>query len=142
MRGLLILSFVLLATAFTGAASAQTQSNDWPRVGAARLVTANGDPAAGEPVWLFADQAKEHQHAHLKALWATTTNERGRFVLRAPYRGKIRRAAVQNDGYVNFEIVAGAEGRSLWYWAFPARWNGSGWDVEPAILPRRIPPAL
>ena len=142
MRKLSTLLLLLLATVFPASSAAQAQSDDWPRLEASRLVTADGAPAPGEPVWLFVDRERDYRHAVFHAVWSTTTNARGRFVLRAPYRGRIRQAAELNGGWTNFELVAGAEGSSFWYSGFPAYWNGSGWDVETGALPRRIPPAL
>jgi hypothetical protein len=104
----------------------------------------DGAPAPGEPVWLFVDREREFRHAMFHAVWSTTTNERGRFVLRAPYRGRIKQAAELNGGWANFEFVGGAEGSSFWYSGFPAYWNGAGWEVERGRLGlhRRIKPAL
>ena len=140
VRRLLILSVTVFALAVPASAGATTQSDDWPRLGASRLVTADGAFARGEPVWLFVATSDERRHSVAHSFWATTTNERGRFVLRAPYRGKIRHAAEHNSGWANFDLVGGAEGSSFWVWSFPAYWNGSGWDVERGALPRLITP--
>jgi len=139
---LLIFAITLLAFALPASAGATSPSDDWPRLGASRLVTADGALAAGEPVWLFLDKADEHRHSVSHSLWATTSAERGGFVLRAPYRGPIKHAAERNGGWANFEIAAGNDASELWFWEFPAHWNGSGWEVERGALPRRIPPVL
>ena len=139
MRRLLILSIAVVGVVVPPAGAVTSQSDDWPRLGASRLVTADGVFAAGEPVWLFVEKAGEHRHTVSHPLWATTTGKRGRFVLRAPYRGQIKHAAARNGGSANFELVAGND--IFWLWDFPARWTGSGWEIERGGLPGRIRPA-
>jgi hypothetical protein len=108
-----------------------------PLVGHSRAVTLAGHAAAGASVTMYPDVPPKHTRAVLHPAWMTTTGARGRFTLRAAFRGNVERAANQNGGWVNFMVIIVGKHRFA-VWEFPAHWSSGSWHLDPGSLPRSI----
>jgi hypothetical protein len=132
-----VLSIVGLLAAPAGPAAASKYKPSAPFVAHMRATLVSGRPAAGASVWVFPDVTPKHKKAVLHVAWETSTNANGAFTVRAMYRSHVRRAAVQNGGWVNFMVIV-STARRFGVWEFPARWSQRAWHPEPGSLPSSI----
>jgi len=133
-RGVLLLavaSALLLCAALP--ASASSFKPDAPFLAKMRAELVSGRPAVGADVWVYPEPVTDRRKEILHAAWVTTTDARGRFVLRAAFRSHVARAGAI-DNWVNFMVIV-ATPRRFGVSGFPAHWAHGRWLIDPETQP-------